>query len=473
MNRGQVPSVGRGGDEPRGSRCAAAAVRGAAGSSPAFLPRLASALAMVALTAAGCSCAASAADAAPGASATEALWSLEPLALSEPPPPPPEHADWPRDAIDRFILARLSIDGILPRPPADARTLARRLFFDLHGLPPTPDDVERFVAATDAAGPDAAAAALVDDLLASPRFGEHMARLWLDVVRYADSNGFDWDEFRPQAWRFRDYVVRSFNADTPFDRFLREQLAGDELSGGPPDTPADRDAWIATGDLRLGPHDNAAGLFNEQARSRAELLAAAAAAARRAGLPEIAVAPAQGRFLEVLARATGARRILEIGTLAGYSTIWLGRALPADGRLVTLEIDPERARIARENIDRAGLAPRVEVIVGPALESLAAIRAAGAEPFDLVFIDADKQHCRAYVEEAVALARPGTLVVVDNVVREGRVIDPDTGDAGVDGVRAMMDFIAHHPRLHAAGLQTVGAKGHDGLLLAVVGEAPA
>ncbi|MFM7075666.1 MAG: O-methyltransferase [Planctomycetaceae bacterium] len=202
-------------------------------------------------------------------------------------------------------------------------------------------------------------------------------------------------------------------------------------------------------------------------------LAAAAAAARRAGLPEIAVAPAQGRFLEVLARATGARRILEIGTLAGYSTIWLGRALPADGRLVTLEIDPERARIARENIDRAGLAPRVEVIVGPALESLAAIRAAGAEPFDLVFIDADKQHCRAYVEEAVALARPGTLVVVDNVVREGRVIDPDTGDAGVDGVRAMMDLIAHHPRLHAAGLQTVGAKGHDGLLLAVVGEAPA
>ncbi|MFM7206113.1 MAG: DUF1549 and DUF1553 domain-containing protein [Planctomycetaceae bacterium] len=228
---------------------------------------------MVALAAAACSRAASAADVAARAAASEALWSLEPLALSEPPPPPPEHADWPRDGIDRFILARLSIDGIPPPPPAVARTLARRLFFDLHGLPPTPDDVERFVAATDAAGPDAAAAALVDDLLASPRFGEHLARLWLDVVRYADSNGFDWDEFRPQAWRFRDYVVRSFNADTPFDRFLREQLAGDELSGGPPDTPADRDAWIATGYLRLGPHDNAAGLFNEQARSRAELLA--------------------------------------------------------------------------------------------------------------------------------------------------------------------------------------------------------
>lgn len=203
-----------------------------------------------------------------------------------------------------------------------------------------------------------------------------------------------------------------------------------------------------------------------------EALVAATVAAARAGLPEIAVAPAQGRFLEVLARAVGARRILEIGTLAGYSTIWLARALPADGTLVTLEIDGERARIARENITRAGLAARVEVVVGPALGSLAAIRAAGGAPFDLVFIDADKQHCRAYVEQAVAVARPGTLVVVDNVVREGRVIDPDTGDAGVDGVRAMMDWIAGHPRLRAAALQTVGAKGYDGVLVAVVDDGP-
>jgi predicted O-methyltransferase YrrM len=201
-------------------------------------------------------------------------------------------------------------------------------------------------------------------------------------------------------------------------------------------------------------------------------LAAAAAAATQAGLPEIAVSPAQGRFLEVLARATGARRILEIGTLAGYSTIWLARALPADGRLVTLEIDPGRARLARENLERAGLGTRVEVIDGPALGSLTVLRAARADPFDLVFIDADKQSSRAYVENALALSRPGTVVVVDNVVRDGRVIDPDTGDAGVDGVRSMMDWIASHPRLRASALQTVGAKGHDGMLLAVVEDGP-
>ena len=123
------------------------------------------------------------------------------------------------------------------------------------------------------AGVDDAVAALVDELLASPRYGEHLARLWLDVVRYSDSNGFDWDEFRPQAWRFRDYVVRSFNADKPFDQFIREQLAGDEMFDGPPRTVAEQDRLIATGFLRLGPHDNAAKLFDEQDRSRAELLA--------------------------------------------------------------------------------------------------------------------------------------------------------------------------------------------------------
>ena len=236
------------------------------------LPALALVAAALVGAAGGRSCAITAED-GPAASPHAALWSLEPLAVSEPPPPTRGDEDRARNAIDRFILARLSADGVAPPPPADARTLARRLFFDLHGLPPAPDDVARFEAAAVAAGPDAAVAELVDALLASPRFGEHMARLWLDVVRYADSNGFDWDEFRPEAWRFRDYVVRSFNADKPFDRFLREQLAGDELVAGPPDTPAERDAWIATGFLRLGPHDNAAALFNEQARSRAELLA--------------------------------------------------------------------------------------------------------------------------------------------------------------------------------------------------------
>jgi hypothetical protein len=199
-------------------------------------------------------------------------WAVEPLI---PPvvPQPAVHADWPRGDADRFVLAKLLGDGQPPPPPADPRALARRLSFDLHGLPPAPEAVERFVGAVAAVGLDAAVAALVDDLLTSPHYGEHLARAWLDVVRYADSNGFDWDEFRPQAWRYRDYVVRAFNDDKPFDRFIREQLAGDELVAGPPRTPAEQDALLATGYLRLGPHDNAAGLFDEQDRSRAELLA--------------------------------------------------------------------------------------------------------------------------------------------------------------------------------------------------------
>jgi predicted O-methyltransferase YrrM/uncharacterized damage-inducible protein DinB len=191
--------------------------------------------------------------------------------------------------------------------------------------------------------------------------------------------------------------------------------------------------------------------------------------AARAGLPEIAVAPAQGRLLEVLARAVGARRILEIGTLAGYSAIWMARALPADGELVTLELDPSRAQLARDNIARARIAAGAQVIAGPALDSLSQLRAAATPPFDLIFIDADKENCPAYLEHALALSRNGTLIIVDNVIRRGRLIDGTTGDASVDGVRTMMDAIARHPRLAAAGVQTVGAKGYDGILLALVG----
>ena len=204
----------------------------------------------------------------------------------------------------------------------------------------------------------------------------------------------------------------------------------------------------------------------------AESLAATVAAATRAGLPEIAVAPAQGRLLEILARAVSARRILEIGTLAGYSAIWLARALPDDGALVTLEIDPSRARLARGNLAHAGFAGRVEVIEGPALESLQALRARATPAFDFIFIDADKENCPGYLEHAVALARDGTLIVIDNAVRRGRVIDGATGDASVDGVRAMMDLIARHPRLAGAGVQTVGVKGYDGFVLALVSGAP-
>ena len=217
--------------------------------------------------------AAAAGEAAPPTAAPgDGMWSVAAL---EPPavPQPSAQADWPRDDVDRFVLANLLRDGLAPPPAADPRALARRLSFDLHGLPPAPEAVDRFVAAVAAVGLDAAVAALVDELLASERFGEHLARSWLDVVRYADSNGFDWDEFRPQAWRYRDYVVGAFNADKPFDQFIREQLAGDELVAGSPRTRAEQDALVATGYLRLGPHDNAAGLFDEQDRSRAELLA--------------------------------------------------------------------------------------------------------------------------------------------------------------------------------------------------------
>jgi len=199
------------------------------------------------------------------------LWSLQPV--KRPATPKTKRIDWAKQDLDCFVLARLEEDGVSPPAMADPRTLARRLYFDLIGLPPTPQQVAKFEKSVRRNESDEAVAALVDELLGSPRFGEHFARLWLDVVRYSDSNGFDWDEFRPQAWRFRDYVVRSLNGDKPFDQFIREQLAGDELFEGPPKTLAEQDSLIATSFLRLGPHDNAAKLFDEQDRSRAELLA--------------------------------------------------------------------------------------------------------------------------------------------------------------------------------------------------------
>ena len=198
------------------------------------------------------------------------LWSLKPM--RRPDLPTVKRSDWAKQDLDRFVLARFEEDRLSPPAMADPRTVARRLHYDLTGLPPTPKQVADFEGSLRRSGADAAVAALVDKLLDSSRFGEHFARLWLDVVRYSDSNGFDWDEFRPQAWRFRDYVVRSFNADKPFDQFIREQLAGDELFEGPPNSPIEQDCLIATSYLRLGPHDNAAPLFDEQLRSRDELL---------------------------------------------------------------------------------------------------------------------------------------------------------------------------------------------------------
>ncbi len=197
------------------------------------------------------------------------LWSLKPV--QQPSLPVTVNSDWARGELDRFVLARFESAGVAIPAMADRHTLLRRLYFDLTGLPPSPEAAAEFESAASSKS-SAGVEALVDQLLATEQFGQHWARMWLDVARYSDSNGFDWDEFRPQAWRFRDYVIRALNADKPLDQFVLEQLAGDELFSGAPQNQSQQDALIATGFLRLGPHDNAAGLFNEQARSRDELL---------------------------------------------------------------------------------------------------------------------------------------------------------------------------------------------------------
>ena len=187
-----------------------------------------------------------------------------------------------------------------------------------------------------------------------------------------------------------------------------------------------------------------------------------------AGLPAIAVSAAQGKLLQLLARSVGARRILEVGTLAGYSTIWLARALPAAGKLVTLELDARHARVARENFALAGLADRIELREGPALATLAALRAEKAAAFDFSFIDADKASIPEYFEHALALSRPGAIIVVDNVVRRGALIEADSADPNVQGVRRLHEALRGDARVDATTIQTVGAKGYDGFLLAVV-----
>jgi len=199
-----------------------------------------------------------------------------------------------------------------------------------------------------------------------------------------------------------------------------------------------------------------------------EALEAALQASREAGLPPINVSPTQGKLLNLLARAIGARAILEVGTLGGYSTIWMARALPPDGRLVTLEIDDRHAEVARANLARAGLAQRVEVRLGRALDSLQRLADEGAGPFGLVFIDADKPNISEYFDWAVRLTRPGSLIVVDNVVRDGAVIDARSRDASVQGVRRLNELMSSEPRVSATVIQTVGAKGYDGFALALV-----
>ena len=197
-------------------------------------------------------------------------------------------------------------------------------------------------------------------------------------------------------------------------------------------------------------------------------LSAALEASAAAGLPSINVSPAQGKLLMVLAMAHGARRILEIGTLGGYSTIWLARGLAEGGRLITLEADEKHARVARSNIARAGLAGVVEVMLGPALETLPQLGAGARGPFDLIFIDADKENYPEYLEWSLKLSRGGTLIIADNIARKGEVIDASSSDPRVQGTRRFMDLLAADPRLTAAAIQTVGVKGYDGLAIAVV-----
>jgi predicted O-methyltransferase YrrM len=200
-----------------------------------------------------------------------------------------------------------------------------------------------------------------------------------------------------------------------------------------------------------------------------EVLEAALKAGVDAGLPEIQVSPPQARLLEILARSVGARTMLEFGTLAGYSTIWLARALPKGGRLITLEADPEYAEVARANIANAGLADLVELRVGPALDSLPALDAEGVGPFDFVFIDADKIHTPDYFTWALDRTRPGGLIVADNVIRDGALVDPETDDPTIPAQRRLHELIAAEPRVTATTIQTVGAKGYDGFTLAFVG----
>ena len=199
-----------------------------------------------------------------------------------------------------------------------------------------------------------------------------------------------------------------------------------------------------------------------------DVLTATLRANRKAGLPAIGVSPLQGKFLFLLIKIAHARRVLEIGTLGGYSTLWMARALPESGRIVTLEVDPKHAKVARENLHAAGVLDRVDLRLGRALETLAALHASRPEPFDLAFIDADKENNAEYLEWAVKLGRPGTVIVVDNVVRDGKVIDAKSRKGDVRGTRRMAELMACHPRLSATVLQTVGVKGYDGFALAVI-----
>jgi len=189
---------------------------------------------------------------------------------------------------------------------------------------------------------------------------------------------------------------------------------------------------------------------------------------QEAELPAIDVSPSQGKFLHLLASLKGAKRILEIGTLGGYSTIWLARALPKDGQLITLELSAHHAEVARANLKRAGVSHLVEVIVGPGLDTLAVLKDKGTEPFDLIFIDADKPNNPNYLKWALELSKRGSLIICDNVVRQGHVVNSESEDENVKGIRQFMNALAQEKRISATAIQTVGSKGYDGFIVGIV-----
>jgi len=208
--------------------------------------------------------------------------------------------------------------------------------------------------------------------------------------------------------------------------------------------------------------------FGDQLAPSDQALDDALEANEKEGLPTIDVSWFLGRFLELLVRISGARRVLEIGTLGGYSTIWMVRALPEGGQIVSLELVPHHAEVARANLERAGLMGRVDLRVGRASDALQALVTSGAPPFDLIFIDADKSGYPEYLDWSLKLSRPGTVIVADNVVRDGKVIEAENADPNIQGVRRFTELVAAEPRLSATVLQTVGTKGYDGFAIAIV-----
>ena len=223
-----------------------------------------------------------------------------------------------------------------------------------------------------------------------------------------------------------------------------------------------------TNSTNTGPYAAVDAYLDEHLFASDPILEAVLEESRAAGLPPINVTASQGKLLYLLAQVQRAARVLEIGTLGGYSTIWLARALPPHGRIVTLESEATHADIARANLARAGFSKLVEVRLGPALETLAEIEREDRDPFDLVFIDADKPRTSLYIDVALRLSRPGTLLIVDNVVRNGELANLDTTDDNVKGMQRAVDMLAQHPKLDATVIQTVGGKGYDGFALALV-----